>query len=103
MKGLTVNAQLFLFLRVDVIVGGVLFMRKEDWERIGRLKPEVKVNMAMDLTEAIVRVCAEGIEAQYPGISDEELIERVRERLEWSKRYQKRQTIQKVIPTCMKE
>jgi len=26
MKGLTVNAQLFLFLRVDVVVGGVLFV-----------------------------------------------------------------------------
>ena len=26
MKGLTVNAQLFLFLRVDVVVGGVLFL-----------------------------------------------------------------------------
>jgi hypothetical protein len=37
MKGLTVDAQLFLFLRVDVIVGGVLFMRKEDWGQIGRL------------------------------------------------------------------
>jgi hypothetical protein len=26
MKSLTVNAQLFLFLRVDVVVGGVLFL-----------------------------------------------------------------------------
>jgi hypothetical protein len=26
MKGLTVNAQLFLFLRVDVVVGGMLFL-----------------------------------------------------------------------------
>ena len=39
MKGLTVNAQLFLFLRVDVIVGGALFIAEEDWEQIGRLKP----------------------------------------------------------------
>ncbi len=68
----------------------VLFMRNDDWERIGRLPPEVKVNMAMDMTEAMVRVCAEGIKAQNPGISDKELIEKLRERFEWSKRYQKR-------------
>jgi hypothetical protein len=32
-------------------------------ERLGRLKPEVKVNMAIDMTEACVRICAEGIKA----------------------------------------
>ena len=35
MKGLTVDAQLFLFLRVDVVVGGVLFIAEgglgADW------------------------------------------------------------------------
>jgi hypothetical protein len=65
-------------------------MRREDWERIGRLPPEVKVAMAMDMTESMVRVCAEGIRAQNPGISDEELMEKLRERLEWSKRWRKR-------------
>jgi hypothetical protein len=35
MKGLTVDAQLFLSLRINVIVGGALFMRKKDLERIG--------------------------------------------------------------------
>jgi len=75
----------------NVIVGGVLFMRKEDWERVGRLKPEVKVNMAMDMTEAMVRVCAEGIRAQYPDIAEKELMERLRERLEWTKRWRKRE------------
>lgn len=65
-------------------------MRKEDWERLGRLKPEEKVNMAIEMTEVCVRVCVEGIRAQFPGISDKELMEKLRERFEWSKRYQKR-------------
>jgi hypothetical protein len=65
--------------------------REERLVRVGRLQPEVKVNMAMDLTEAMVRVCAEGIRAQYPDITEKELIERLRERLEWSKRWGKRE------------
>ena len=31
----------------NVIVGGVLFMQREDWERLGRLKPEDGVNLAV--------------------------------------------------------
>jgi hypothetical protein len=89
MKSLTVNAQLFLFLRVDVVVGGVLFMRKEDWERIGRLKPEDRVNLAVGMSDVCVRVCADGVRDQNPGISEEELIERVRERLMFGKRREK--------------
>jgi hypothetical protein len=45
----------------------------------------VKVNMAIEMTEACVRVCAEGIKAQFSGISDKELMEKLRERLEWTK------------------
>jgi len=62
---------------------------EERYERIGRLPPEVKVQMAMEMTEAMVRVCAEGIKAQNPGISEEELMEKLRERLEWRKRWRK--------------
>ncbi|MCJ7559984.1 hypothetical protein MUO79_05120 [Candidatus Bathyarchaeota archaeon] len=58
-------------------------------ERLGRLKPEEKVAIAMDMTDACVRICADGIRAQCPGISEEELITKLRERLEWSKRYRK--------------
>ena len=61
-------------------------MDKKDWERLGRLRPEQKVNMAIDMTDAVVRVCAEGIRAQYPDITEEELIERLRERFAWMKR-----------------
>ena len=55
-------------------------------ERLGRLKPEEKIAIAIDMTDACVRICADGIRAQNPGISEEELIEKLRERLEWTKR-----------------
>jgi len=60
-------------------------------ERLGRLKPEEKVAIAMDVTDACVRICAESIKAQCPGINEEELLEKLRERLEWSKRWRKRE------------
>jgi len=53
----------------------------------------VKVNMAMDMTESMVRVCAEGIKAQYPDITEKELMEKLRERLQWSKRWRKHQKL----------
>ena len=58
---------------------------EENWERLGRLKPEQKVLIAMDMTEGCVRVCADGIRNQFPGISQEELLDKLRERLEWAK------------------
>jgi hypothetical protein len=64
-------------------------LKKEDWERLGRLKPEEKVNLAIGMSDVVVRICAEGIKAQNPGITEKELIEKLRERFEWSKRYQK--------------
>lgn len=60
-------------------------------ERLGRLKPEEKVKLAIDLSDAALRICAEGVRAQNPGISDAELVEKLRERLEWSKRHRKRE------------
>jgi hypothetical protein len=60
-------------------------------ERLGRLKPEEKVAIAMDMTDFCVRVCATGIKAQQPDISEEELIAKLRERFEWSKRWRKRE------------
>jgi hypothetical protein len=68
-----------------ILFGAVRRMDKEA-ERLGRLKPEEKVAIAIDMTDACVRVCADGIRTQYPGISEEELIAKLRERLEWSKR-----------------
>lgn len=57
-----------------------------EFERLGRLKPEEKVAVALDMSDACVRVCADGIKARYPSISDEELLDRLHERLLWSKR-----------------
>jgi len=73
------------------IVLSVCVSVDERLKRVGRLKPEEKVAMAISMTDACVRICAEGIKAQYPGISEEELIAKLRERLEWSKRWRKRE------------
>ncbi len=50
-----------------------------------RLKPEERVNLAIGMSDVCVRVCAEGVRDQNPGISEEDLIERVRERLMFGK------------------
>jgi hypothetical protein len=50
------------------------------------LNPEEKVNIAIDMTDTCFRICAEGIKAQNPNISEEQLTEKLRERLEWTKR-----------------
>lgn len=63
---------------------------EECWVRVGRLSSEVKVVMAIDMTEAMVRVCAEGIRVQCPNVTEKELMEKLREKLGWSKRWQKR-------------
>lgn len=51
-----------------------------------RLKPKEKVSIAIDMTDACVSVCAEGIRAQHPEITEEELLERLRKRIEYTKR-----------------
>jgi hypothetical protein len=58
----------------------------EDRKHLGSLKPEEKVLLCMDMSEGCIRVCAGGIKNQFPDISEEELIMKLRERLEWSKR-----------------
>lgn len=58
----------------------------QNGERLGRLQPEEKVAIMIDMTDACVRVCASGIRDRSPDISDEELLSRLRERLEWSRR-----------------
>ena len=57
--------------------------------RVGNLKPEEKVAIAIDMTDACVRICATGIRAQCPDITEAELNEKLRKRLEWSKRPRK--------------
>ena len=57
----------------------------KDAKRLGRLKPEEKVAIAIDMTDACVRICATGIRAQCPDITEAELNEKLRKRLAWSK------------------
>ncbi|MEM3577584.1 MAG: hypothetical protein QXX51_03905 [Candidatus Bathyarchaeia archaeon] len=51
-----------------------------------RLKREERVNLAIGMSDVCIRVCADGVRDQNPSISDEELIERVRERLMFDRR-----------------
>ncbi|MBE0512627.1 hypothetical protein IBX38_06220 [Candidatus Bathyarchaeota archaeon] len=57
---------------------------------VERLRPEEKVNVAIDMSDVCVRICAEGVRAQFPDITEQELVERLRERIEWSGRWRKR-------------
>ena len=66
------------------------FLRETESDRVGRLPPEVKVDIMIDMTDAMVNVCAEGMKAQNPRIVEEELIKKLRERFEWTKQWQKR-------------
>ena len=61
----------------------------KDTRRLGNLKPEEKVAIAIDMTDACVRICATGVRAQCPDITEAELNEKLRKRLEWSKRPRK--------------
>ena len=47
-------------------------------EKLGRLKPEEKVAITIDMTDACVRVCASGIMKRSPDISDKELRNRLK-------------------------
>ncbi len=59
----------------------------EKWDVLGwhGWKPEEKVNIAMDMADACVCICAEGIRARCPGITEEELLAKVRGRLDYTR------------------
>jgi hypothetical protein len=63
----------------------------EDAKRLGCLRPEEKVAIAIDMTDACVRVCRAGIRAQCPDISEAEVNEKLKRRLEWQKRRRKQE------------
>jgi hypothetical protein len=63
----------------------------KDAKRLGSLKPEERAAMAIDMTDACVLVCKEGIRAQCPDANEAELNEKLRKRLEWSKRLRRRE------------
>jgi hypothetical protein len=62
---------------------------KANIERVGRLKPEEKVNMAIDMTEAMVEACLGGMKARNPKITEQELIKELRRRLRSMKERQR--------------
>ena len=53
--------------------------------RLRQLKPEEKVNIAIDMTDACVHICTDGIRAQYPTIGEDEILEKLRERIDYAK------------------
>lgn len=50
------------------------------------ISPEEKVNLAIDMTDTCVHVCVESLRMRYPRISEEELLEKVRERTMYNRR-----------------
>lgn len=46
-----------------------------------RLSSEERVDLAVGMSDVCIRVCADGVRDQNPGIAEDELVERVRERL----------------------
>jgi len=59
-------------------------------ERLGRLPPDEKVSIAIDMNRACLRSSIEGVKSQNPGIGEEELVEKLRERIEYAKRQKRR-------------
>ena len=58
----------------------------KDWKSLGKLKPEEKVYICIDMTDGCIQICTDGIRNHFPDLSEEDITEKVRERLEWSKR-----------------
>jgi len=87
---LVLHLRLMIIRRLEVIlVRGGLGL-DSSWERLGHLSCDEKVAVALDMSDACLRVCAEGIKTQCPGIVEGELVEKLRARLEWSKRQRRR-------------
>lgn len=55
-----------------------------------KLKPEEKVNFTIGMTDVCVHICADAIRNQIRDLKEEELIERVRERVRFGRSYQRR-------------
>lgn len=51
----------------------------------GELKPEERVNIAIGMTDACVRVCVEGIMNHDRALTEDEVRERVRERIMYAR------------------
>jgi len=49
------------------------------------LKPEERVNLAIGMTDACIRVCIEGISNRDRSLTEEEVMEMVRERIMYAR------------------
>ena len=47
---------------------------------------EERVNLAINMTDACVRVCADGVRDEQPKMKEKELLKRVRERITYGRR-----------------
>jgi len=63
--------------------------REAKRERLGRLKPEEKVNMAIDMTQAMLEACVAGVRAGNPKVTEQELMKELRRRLRLMKQRQR--------------
>ena len=50
-----------------------------------KLTPEEKVNLAINMTDVVIQICADGIKDQNPDITEAELKAKLRERLAYQK------------------
>ena len=50
------------------------------------MKPEEKVNLTVNMSDVCVRVCVDSVKDQNQEIGEEELLERVRERIGYGRR-----------------
>ena len=54
--------------------------------KLEKLRPEEKVDLSINMVDVVTRICAEGIKTQNKNISERELLEKLRERMCYSKR-----------------
>ncbi|MGB9717289.1 MAG: hypothetical protein ACPL4E_02450 [Thermoproteota archaeon] len=59
--------------------------RAEQWSN---LKPEQKIEVALEISDACMQLCAAGIKAENPNLDEKRLFEELRKRVEWMKRNQ---------------
>ena len=82
--------RLMIIRRREVILIRSRLGLDSSWERLGHLPCDEKVAIALDMSDACLHVCVDGIKTQCPGIVEGELVEKLRARLEWSKRQRRR-------------
>ncbi|MDI6905374.1 MAG: hypothetical protein QMD13_07825 [Candidatus Bathyarchaeia archaeon] len=55
-----------------------------------KLSPEEKVNLSINMVDVCTRICADAIREQNKTINEKELLEKLRARIQFGKRYHPR-------------